>query len=165
MPLLEIPAFVLLEHLLSRVESADPGLLPVCRWLALGPQLGKLILPESEPSAADLTSLLRLLRDKEPPLLAFGEDLARASEHREAAWLELCVDRLLEQDGWQHPTQVLERPRPDLDHLLGTCRARLNQSAEPLRERIQAVTFKVERAARIDAAAREKRERMKRRRR
>lgn len=165
MPLLEFPAFVLLERLLSRVESEDPDLLPVCRWLMLGPLLGKLILPESEPSAADLTSLLRLLRDQEPPLLAFGEDLARASEHREAAWLELCVDRLLEQDDWQHPTQVLERPRPDPDKLLGACQARLKQTGEPLRERVEAVTVKVERAARIEAAARETRERMRRRRR
>ena len=40
------------------------------------------------------------------------------SDHGEAALLEICVDRLLRSPDWEHPTQVLERPRPDFKKLL-----------------------------------------------
>jgi hypothetical protein len=167
MPDLKLPALGLFENLLARVEAERPELLPVCRRLVLGPDLGRLILPGAAPSAADLVALLRLLRDREPSLLPLGEDLTRSSEHHEAAQVELCVDLLIahEDQDWQHPSLVLDRPRPALDKLLDGCRARLQATPEPLRDRVHAVIDKVERAARIAASARERRERMDRRRR
>jgi hypothetical protein len=164
MQTLQIPSFTDLERLLTLVEAEQPALLPACRWLVLGPELGRRILPGIDPSAAELTSLLRLLRDREPPLLPLGDELARVSDRGDAARVELCVDQLLEHDGWEHPNQVLDRPRPPLDKLLAACQARSERTGEDERRHVEAVSGRVERAVRIAEAARKKRERMQRRR-
>jgi hypothetical protein len=159
MPTLEIPSLTLLAKLFARVEADQPGLLPACRWLVLRPELGRMVLPGTEPSAADLTAVLRLLRHEEPPLPALGERLARASEHYEQAYAELCLDRLLEHEDWHHPTQVLDPPWPAFDQLLVACRARLERSPEDAdRNHAVAVAVKLERAVRISESARKTRE-------
>jgi len=84
------------------------------------------------------------------------------SDHGEAALLEICVDQLLQSPDWEHPTQVLERPRPDFKKLLETCEARLERSGEQGRAEAEAMTAKVERAVRIEASADERRQRMRR---
>ncbi|MEE8524622.1 MAG: hypothetical protein V3T72_11880 [Thermoanaerobaculia bacterium] len=71
---------------------------------------------------------------------------------------------MLEHEAWHHPTQVLERPRPDFDKLLAACQARLERTREEHRSLVGRVTVKVERAARIAEGARKKREKMRRRR-
>jgi hypothetical protein len=161
MPTLEIPSLTVLAKLFARVEADQPGLLPACRWLVLRPELGRMVLPGTEPSAADLTALLRLLQDEEPRLAALGERLASASEDFEQAYAELCLDRLLEHEDWHHPTQVLDPPRPAFDKLLAACRARLERSPEGAdRNHAASVAVKLERAVRISESARRKREPM-----
>ncbi len=161
MPFHRIPPHEVVDRLFALVGAESPGLLPACRWLLLGPRLAALVLPETRPSAAELTSLLRLLRDRDRSLLPLGRELVQLSEHGEAALLELCVDRLLEHSNWEHPTQVLEQPRPDFGKLLKICQARLRRSRGDNRGQVAAVTAKVERAARIADSARERRRRMR----
>ncbi len=156
MPFHRVPPFNTLDRLFALVKTEDPGLLPVIRWLLLGPRLATLVLPEiPPPSASELLDLLRLLRAREPSLSPVGEELIRSSRHGEEAWLEICVDRLLEHSDWEHPTQVLERPRPDFGKLLQTCLARREASQED--DRLAYVIDRVERAARIADEARQRR--------
>ncbi|MEE8524160.1 MAG: hypothetical protein V3T72_09540 [Thermoanaerobaculia bacterium] len=74
-----------------------------------------------------------------------------------------ALDELLRHEDWQHPTQVLDRPRPEPKALLALCEARLEGAEEPERTRLQDTRHKLERAARIDAEARHNRERLRRR--
>jgi hypothetical protein len=162
MPSFEFPPFVYLERLLTLVAEDAPALLPGCRWLVLGPELGNLVLPEPQPTADEMADLMRLLQRRALDLLPLSRELIEVSDHGEAALLEICVDRLLLSSSWEHPTQVLERPRPDFTKLLGACEARLKRSRKPERAAIEAMTAKVERAVRIQKSAAERRQRMQR---
>ena len=165
MPILELPSFDRLERLFAVVAAEAPELLPACRSLVLGPRLGALVLPEPPPGGEELASLLRLLRRQAPELLALGRELVETADAGETALIELCVDKLLQSSDWQHPTQVLERPRPDFEKLLAACRARRKRLRGRRRVEIEAMIEKVERAVRIEAAARQRRQRQRRRRR
>ena len=161
MLILELPPFQRLERLLDLVANEAPALLPGCRRLVLGPRLGSLVLPEIEPSTSELTALLRMLENRAPELLPLGRQLVRSSDDGETAFLELCVDRLLARADWEHPTQVLDRPRPNLERLLEVCRARQLRSGGSEHARIGTVVTKVERAARIAEGAARRRQRMR----
>jgi hypothetical protein len=136
-----------------------PDLLSSSRYLVLGPELTE-ILALPEPSAAALTDLLRTLRDHEPEALAYAHGLARHSPQGREAILELAVDELLDADfDWQHPSQVLERPRPEYRELVPVCEKRQDEAGDDERGRVDEVTRKVAKAARISEEARRNRER------
>ncbi len=139
-----------------------PDDLAASRYLVLGPQLaGLLELPE--PSAAAVADLLRTLRDRDLSVLAHARKLARDSSPGRAALLELRVDELVGATyEWHHPSQVLERPRPEYRELLPICERRHQEAGDDEREHLHAVTRKVARAARIDEEARLRRERLRR---
>jgi hypothetical protein len=89
-----------------------PDRLTSSHFLVLGPELSE-ILKLATPSALSLTDLLRTLREHEPDVLAFAQDLARHSSPGREALLEIAVDELLDAAyEWRHPSQVLDRPRP-----------------------------------------------------
>ncbi len=132
------------------------------RYLVLGPELARLLeLPE--PSAAAVAELLRDLRDRDPEVLAYARYLARNFSPGREALLELRVDELVDATyEWHHPSQVLERPRPENRELLPICERRHQETGDDEREHVDTVTRKVARAARIDAEARLRRERLRR---
>jgi len=162
MPALEVPRYELLERLLSLVAAENAALLPGCRWLVLGPKLAAIVAPDEAPTLDDLTALLRLLRRQTPDLQSLGRTLAGNSEHGEAAYVEICVDRLLEVPGWHHPTQVLERPRPDFRQLLEASRARSKAPGGSGLAELGSVVARLEKAVSIAEDARARRERMRR---
>lgn len=62
---------------------------------------------------------------------------------------------------WAHPSQVLSRPRAAYSALLRACRMRakaVELEEEPYRMRLEEVQKKLERAVRIETAARRRRE-------
>ena len=120
-----------------------------------------------EASRGSLSYILELLEMAERGLRVSRLEMAdRTAQVRKevegVVWriseilLELQLDRLLEVDGWEHPTQVLERPRPSLEDLLEICEERLlrEPSGNP---RLLHVREKLERAQKIAARARERR--------
>lgn len=147
-----------------------PELRPACRWLALVPVLGDrrttVLLDARPPTAGELTRLLRLLERRSPDLLPTGYWLTESSEHAEAAWAELQLDRLLAADveAWEHPSQILEWPRPDFARLLASCVERRKRARGARREHVSRVEAKLERAVRIADSAERRLARRRRRR-
>ena len=139
-----------------------------CRWLSVAADLGDerasvILEGHSEPAtAAELTDLLRLLQRDAMELAPFGRWLARHSEHWQEARVELQLDLLIaaDIDSWEHPTQILERPRPNFEQLLEACVARRKAARGARLQLLERVEAKVARAARIAASARSRRERM-----
>jgi hypothetical protein len=83
---------------------------------------------------------------------------------QDRAWtrsdLERALDQLVESAGWEHPSQALERPRPDYRTLLALCEVRLEDPEVPGRDRVVDVRDKLERSVRIADEARERLEKM-----
>lgn len=150
-----------LFEILAR-EAAE--LRPACRWLIVGPEMATAILGQHArpPTVDDLTRLVRLLEDQAPELMPVGWWLVNASDHAEATQAEIQLDQLIaaDLDAWQHPTQVLDRPRPDFELLLTWCQSRRRQRRGSELERLAAIEAKLERAVRIEAIARRRRQRM-----
>ncbi len=157
MPLLQphqIQAF--LDHLTAHA----PDLLPTCRWLLVDPRLAPAILGDaaSPPSSTDLARFLRLLRHAPPEAAAAGHALLTARA-RLTAELDLALERLLaaSEDDWHHPTEILGRPCPDFARLHAALLER-PESANGDRRRFETVRDRLERAARLEATARRRRE-------
>jgi len=140
------------------------------KWRSsLAPEtVGRETLEASRGSLAHILELLELAeRSLNPcrPAVANQTAVVRSEVERVLRMLsrlvlELHLDRLLEVDGWEHPTQVLERPRPDLEELLTVCQGRIESTLDPLRvPRLLAVREKLERAQRIAVNARRRRQR------
>ena len=142
---------------------------PVCRWLIVGPGLAAAILAEHArpPTVAELTELVRLLERRAPELASTGWWLVEGSEHVEAVRVELQLDRLAatDIDAWEYPSQALERPLADFEQLLAACTERRKQTRGVRRRHLEQVAAKLERAVRIAASARERRQRIRKRRR
>lgn len=83
---------------------------------------------------------------------------------RDRAWtradLERAVDQLVDATGWEHPSQVLERPRPGYRTLLALCEVRLEDPEAPGRSRLAEVCDKLARTVRIADEAKERRRKM-----
>ena len=164
MPILELPSFKSLERLVTLIRNEKPELLATCRHLVLGPGLSSLLLEEpAEPEAVELASFLRLLRRHALDLLPLGRELVAGSDAAEQAFAELAVDELLRSSTWEHPTQILDRPRPELEALLRACQARRKRARGQRRAEIDEAIFKVDRAVRIESSARKRRQRLHRR--
>ncbi len=144
-------------------------LCPACRWLIVGPDLSAAILAEHArpPTAAELTELVRLVERRAPELAAAGRWLVEGSEHAEAVRVELQLDRLVatDVDAWEYPSQALERPLADFELLLAACTERRRETRGARRRHLEQIEAKLERAVRIAASARERRQRMRQRRR
>ncbi len=156
-----------LATLFDLLDREAPDLRPVCRWLIVGPELAAAILADHArpPTAAELTALMRLLGRRAPELLAAGQWLVEGSEHAAAVRVELQLDRLVatDIDAWEHPTQALERPLADFEQLLAACAGRRQRARGARRRHLEQIEAKLERAVRIAATARRRRERMRRR--
>ena len=94
-----------------------------------------------------------------PRRAALWLSLVAASDLGEEAQVEACLDLLVEADParWNHPVQVLSRPRPELGALLAGCSKRLAGAGEDARGRLHDVRGKLERAVRIESNARMRR--------
>jgi hypothetical protein len=83
---------------------------------------------------------------------------------RDRAWtradLDRALDQLVETAGWEHPSQVLDRPRPGYRTLLALCEVRIEDSEAPSRDRLTEVRDKLERSVRIADEARQRLEKM-----
>ncbi len=148
--------------LLKHVGKAQPELLPVCRWLVLGPQLAPLIFRQEgrEPVLDDLVRLLHLFDGEAPELESLMRGLVADSELGAEAGVEVGLDRLIatEASKWFHPTQVLSRPYPDPGALLAGCNRRLESAGDKTREQFLSVRSKLQRAVRIESQARRRRD-------
>jgi hypothetical protein len=153
------------RHVLRRwfdLVQDRPDRIAASLYLVLGPELAE-ILKVPTPSAVSLTDLLRTLRAHEPDVLAYAQDLARHSSPGREALLEIAVDELLDATfEWQHPSQVLERPRPEYRDLVPVCETRHREATGSERGHVHAVMQKVATAARIAEEARRNRERLRR---
>jgi hypothetical protein len=74
--------------------------------------------------------------------------------------LSAALDQLVQADGWEHPGQVLERPRPDFKVLLKFCELRLDRAPESERPRLEDTRDKLARTVRIANEARHSRQSM-----
>ncbi len=149
-----------IEALVAHVRTEAPVLLAACRWLLVDPRLAPLILGRDArpPSAADLCRFLRLLRAAPPEAAAAGHALLLA-RGRLAAELDLALECLLAaaEDEWRHPVEVLGRPCPDFAALHAASLERLEGPGGD-RRRLESVREKLERAIRLEASARRRRE-------
>ncbi|MEE8522555.1 MAG: hypothetical protein V3T72_01385 [Thermoanaerobaculia bacterium] len=152
MDTLTLPPRKIVEKWFALLPEERPELLLPSQYLMLGVELSELLhLPP--PAPEPLADLLRLLRDHAPGLLGYARLLAEESPLGRHAVLELAVDILVAADGWQHPSQVLARPRPPYRELVPLCRERLRRAADAARPHLGEVTVKVETAARIEQEA------------
>lgn len=150
-----------------------PGLRPVVRWLAVGPQSARLLFPENtrEPTLEELANLIRLLERSAPQWISAGQWLVGRSEHRSAVHAELQLDRLITAGHpWSHPIQVLPRPRAEYAELVAACRRRLARAKDPPTwieipgataegvELLRDIEAKVARAVEIEEAAQRRRD-------
>ena len=158
-----------LSVLFDLLGREAPELIPICRWLIVGPELSAAILAEHcrPPTAAELTTLVRLLEHRAPDLVASGLWLVEVSEHTEAVQVELQLDRLIaaDIDAWEYPTQALDRPLPDFERMLAALILRRQRARGAKREHLERVEAKLERAVRISESARRRRQRMRKQRR
>ena len=146
--------------LLEQVASLAPELLPTCRWLACGPGMAPLILGDdaAQPSADDLARLAALL-EAAPPEAAAGGRALLAAHSDGLAEIDVAVERLVDAATWAHPTEVLGRPCPDLTQLLNACNSRLEKENGDRRHQLETAHLKLERAVRLEAKARQRRDR------
>ncbi len=149
-----------IEALVEHVTAHAPDLLAACRWLLVDPRLAPLILGRDArpPSAADLARFLRLLRGAPPEAAAAGHALLVARS-RLAAELDLALERLLAEaeEDWRHPAEILGRPCPDFA-ALHAASLHCVEAGNGDRRRLDSVRDKLERAARLEATARRRRE-------
>ncbi len=105
-----------------------------------------------------LSRFLHLLRDAPPEVAAAGNALLVA-RGRLITELHLALERLLTaaEDEWRHPAEILGRPCPDFTalHVESLMRP---ESGNGDRRRLASVGEKLDRAIRIEASARRRRE-------
>lgn len=139
-----------------------PELLPVCRWLLVGPWLADGFFRESTrpPTVRELVTLKRLIHREGPRFNGLFASFLEASGRAPAVRVESHLDRMIELDPtlWTHPNQVMGRPFSDSADLLEACRLRL-EDAEKQKEkqRLEAVEQKLALAVRIEEKARKRR--------
>lgn len=126
----------------------------------------------------DLRRIAELLEDldlgampseaAEPALAAAGL-VAQSRDLLSHALMALDVDgaldRLISVSRWEHPAEVLDRPRPSYGALLQACDERLPGAEGDRRERLEEARFKIARARRVEEAARRRRRQARRERR
>jgi hypothetical protein len=126
------------------LEAARAGLMEIQHLL----RLAERSLAEANPRAVQDTTQAQ-------------GDIAQAVRRMSNVLLELHLDRLVAVEGWEHPSQVLERPRPELDALLTACEQRIRKKPRGLppeqTRRLELVRNKLERAQRIAKSARQRR--------
>ncbi len=147
--------------LLDLLRRHAPELLPICRYLVLGPYLAQGLLADVSrpPAVRELIALKRVVEARDPSLGGVLRRLLEASGKSPAVRVELQLDRLLELDPslWTHPSYVLEKPISDPAELLEACRLRMAGAGEEKLGRLQGVEEKLARAVRLEDKARERR--------
>lgn len=112
----------LFQSFLDLVRRQAPELLPICRYLILGPYLAQGLLAEHSraPTVRELIALKRIVERHGPDLGGTLNRLLEASGKSPAVRVEIQIDRLLELDPsqWTHPSHVLDPPISDLGELL-----------------------------------------------
>ncbi len=156
MQLIEADHFhALLDHLVDTPDLAD-----ACRWLACGPSMAPLILGEDarRPSSVELARLAALFDSAPPQAAQVGRALLAAHEDW-LAEIDIALERLiLAKEPWSHPTQILGRPCPDLAQVSDACHELLEDLIDEELMRLVEIRMKLDRAARLDALARRRRE-------
>ena len=149
------------QTLFDVLSHHSPHLIPCCRWLALGDKLARALLVDhpGKPTKGELTELLELLSRQAPQLLPLARFLLSQSEHGDAAEVSFQLGLLVDAKGehWQHPTQILDRPRANFESLLRACIERRQRARGKKRRHLMEVEEKLERATRIAESARRRR--------
>ena len=107
---------------------------------------------------------MRLVKDQVPDLIDTATLLTAASPHAERLEAEIQADALLDRDPsiWNHPVQILFRPRRPYSELLAVCQRRLDQPCgEHSTERLLHVMDKLKRAIVLEERARRRREKIR----
>lgn len=155
------PSKTQLKALFSFLQHQQEDLRPICRWLVLGPELARTILPDfaHAPSLDEVLQLVRVVERGAPELRETVSWLTAASPHAEALQDELQLDSLLEFDpeSWSHPIQILSKPRSRYPDLLAACRRRMTTAEGDMQDRLRGVEEKLQRAAQLDDRARRRR--------
>ena len=148
--------------LLALLHRHNPELLPICRFLILGPYLADALLSTHSrpPTVRELIALKRAVEQHGPYLTGLLASLLEASGKSPAVRIETQLDRLLELDPvlWNHPSQVLDRPISDAADLLEACQLRMDVVEDEEKERLESVGEKLERVVRIADKARQRRQ-------
>ena len=150
-----------IQELLDILRQHAPELLPVCRFLILGPYLAAVVLAEHsrQPTVRELITLKRVIERHGPGKAGMLASLLEASGKSPAVRVEIQLDRLVELDPslWTHLSQVLERPVADAGELLEACRLRMEGVGEEEMGTLEGVAEKLELGVRLEGKARERR--------
>jgi hypothetical protein len=160
---LTLPQIDVLERWFGLVPSQRTDLLEAGHFLLVGPGLAQTLqLPQ--PSYDALLEHARLVRDNAPELLGDLRPILQDSGDGRDVLLDLAVDELLAApaDAWEHPSQVLERPRPAYADLVPFSERRLASFEGAKLDHANVVHGKLEKAAAIAESARRRREIMAR---
>ncbi len=150
-----------LRSLFNFLEDQPRDFRPICRWLVLGPEMAKIVLPDfaHAPTLDEVLDLVRWIEERAPELRSTVAWLVAASPHAAVLQRELQLDFLLQVDAgsWTHPVQVLPKPRSSNEDLLEACRQRRRKAEGEARDRLAGVEAKLLRAKQIDDRARRRR--------
>lgn len=157
------PSKTQMQHLLTFLEEQPVDFRPAVRWLMLGRHMAESLMSEfvQEPDLDQLLQLMRLVKDQEPDLIDTATLLAASSPHAEALHVEVQLDMLVERnpDTWNHPVQILRRPRSPYGVLLAACRRRLKRSSsDDSVEFLKTAESKLLRAVELEEQARRRRQ-------
>ena len=160
------PSRAQMKRLLGLLEKQANDLVPTCRWLIVGRHLAETLDSDfcREPSLDQLLQLMRWAKDQDPALIDSATLLAAASPHAEELHIEVQLDALVDPDpdAWNHPVQILARPRQPYPVLLAACRRRLGRAKDKgLKERLRTVEKKLRRTIELEEKARRRRQRMR----
>lgn len=151
-----------MQRLLSFLEDQTTDFRPAVRWLMLGRTMAESLMSDfvREPDLDQLLGLMRLIKNEEPELIDTVTLLAASSPHAEQLRIEVQLDFLVDRDpgAWNHPVQILLRPRSPYGVLLTACRGRLERSDADSAERLRSVESKLRRAVELEERARRRRQ-------
>lgn len=156
------PSKVQMQRLLEALEGQASDLIPTCRWLIVGRHLADVLGSDisPEPDLDQLLKFMRWVQHQEPQLIDTATLLAATSPLAEQLHIEVQLDALAARNpiAWNHPVQVLARPRSPYGVLLAACRRRLDVAALEDQERLLSVAGKLERAIELEERARRRRQ-------
>ena len=156
------PSKTQMKRLLTFLEDQSTDLRPAVRWLMLGRSMSESLMSEfvQEPDLDQLVQLTRLVKDQEPDLIDTVTLLSASSPLAEQLHVEVQLDALVDRDPqtWNHPVQILMRPRSPYGVLLAACQRRLQKAERGSTEILRTVERKLRRALELEEKARRRRQ-------
>ena len=148
------------QLLVDHLAEEAPDLVGACRWLACGPGMAPLILGQdaAQPSESELARLAASIETGPPEAAAAGRALLATHGARANEVAVALAHLIAAGDEWSHPTQILGRPCVDFTLLHTACLERIEVAVGHRRRRLEGVRERLERAVRLEAIARRRRE-------